>query len=63
MTRRADMHAELDALLDVHDAIEHLKQARALLARAKAPRTLRKVREAIRSAEGAQRNIRGRIEA
>lgn len=41
----------------IDDALAHLRQARDLLSGVKAPRAAERVRLAIRSAEGARRNI------
>jgi hypothetical protein len=48
---------------DVDEAIRLLHVARAYLIRAKCPQTLRKVRSAIKSAEGARRHIERRVQA
>lgn len=45
----------------VREAIDHLRSARHLLARSRAPRAAAAVRKALRSAEGAARHLDHRI--
>ncbi len=48
-------------LAQVQHAIQYLKDARQALARAKCPQTLKRVRLALTSAEGAERNAYCRV--
>jgi uncharacterized FAD-dependent dehydrogenase len=47
--------------IELRIALELLRNARDHVGRAKCPRTLKKIRSAIKSAEGAQRHLKQRV--
>jgi DNA-directed RNA polymerase subunit RPC12/RpoP len=49
------------AQIELRIALELLRNARDHVGRAKCPRTLKKIRSAIKSAEGAQRHLKQRV--